>query len=120
MCCLEDQETFDVTQKLVRLNENQELEDADNAGEADNAGDGRYKVISKFPYCISAGEMNDEKKAEAEDEEMRCAQEIYEGYLAQEIEYPIVKNMIHNPDDLHLEAEEDNNKNNNQPVIQQN
>ena len=31
------------------------------------------KVISRYPYCISLGEWDEERKANVEDEEVRCA-----------------------------------------------
>lgn len=37
--------------------------------------------------------MDDERKANIEDEEIRCAQELLEGYRAEEVEYPIVRNV---------------------------
>lgn len=51
------------------------------------------KVISRYPYCISLGEWDEERKANVEDEEVRCAQELYEGFRGDEVEFAIVKHM---------------------------
>ena len=58
MCCVEEQREdgdFAVTQMLVDQSELPE------------------KVISKYPYCVSLGDMDEERKANVEDEEIRSA-----------------------------------------------
>ena len=63
MCCVEDQETFDVSQKVIAV---------DSDGALPDLGQ-NVKVISKYPYCISLGDLDEEKKANLEDEEVRSA-----------------------------------------------
>ena len=77
MCSLEDLESFDVCQKLLTRDKNGKI-----------ALDGK-KVLSKYPYCVWLGNLDEEKKANLEDEELRCAQELFEAFRAEEVEYPV-------------------------------
>ena len=59
MYCLENSETFDIVQKLILSSDEKALEG--------------HRVVSKHAYCIFIGSLDEEKKAELEDEEIRCA-----------------------------------------------
>ena len=90
MCCVEDQETFDISQKVIA---EEVLPDLGPS----------VKLISKYPYCISLGDLDEEKKANLEDEEVRSAQELYESYRAEEVEYPVAKEITYDDDNEMLE-----------------
>lgn len=90
MVCFEDLQTFDVTTVLITKED------------LLKGFDGK-RVVSKYAYCIGLGDLDEERKANIEDEEIRCAQELYEGYRAEEVEYPVVKAITADVDNEMLE-----------------
>ena len=100
MCCIESTIDFGVTQKLVEQNALTEFT-------KNSTKNTEESILSSYPYCISLGEMDEERKANVEDEEMRCAQELYEGYRADEVAYPVVKTLAHGADEQMLEENQD-------------
>ena len=84
MCTVEDMESFDVCQKLVFQNADGKLDPHNNIN---------CNVISSYPYYVCLGDIDEDKKAEVEDEEIRCAQELFEGFRAEEVEYPIFRRI---------------------------